>query len=141
MIRICPNCRKRREFGNRQGYCKKCRATAHRTKYHSDPVFRYNQIKRTSLIVKRNYAQYKKWKDGYLRTHPCVDCGNTDIRVLEFDHRNDTDKKFAICNGAVHSTEKLLEEVAKCDVRCANCHNIKHYNEFRTGAYARKKKI
>jgi len=98
MIRICPNCRKRREFGNRQGYCKKCRATAHRTKYHSDPVFRYNQI-------------------------------------------NDTDKKFAICNGAVHSTEKLLEEVAKCDVRCANCHNIKHYNEFRTGAYARKKKI
>lgn len=75
---------------------------------------RFRQRKRARLVE-------------YLKTHPCVDCGNTDARVLEFDHRRD--KKFGIgtsvSSGHI-SWEKVLEEIIKCEVRCANCHRIRH---------------
>ena len=63
----------------------------------------------------------------YLKTHPCVDCKNPDPRVLDFDHQRD--KSFnigkAISSGHV-SWEVILKEIEKCEVRCANCHRIRH---------------
>lgn len=57
----------------------------------------------------------------YLREHPCADCGETDPVVLEFDHLRD--KKFGIGKGfRERKWESVLEEIAKCDVVCANCH-------------------
>jgi hypothetical protein len=35
----------------------------------------------------------------YLRTHPCVDCGEADIVVLDFDHLSD---KAAEINDLIH---------------------------------------
>ena len=57
----------------------------------------------------------------FLREHPCVDCGERDPLVLEFDHLRDKD--FDIARGYVDcSLEKLLAEISKCEVVCANCH-------------------
>lgn len=70
----------------------------------------------------------KRWVKEYLLEHPCVDCGNTDIRVLEFDHREPAKKSFTICRKVCSDGVSLLtlaKEVAKCDVRCANCHRIR----------------
>jgi len=64
----------------------------------------------------------------YLQSHPCVDCGNSDIRVLEFDHVRG-EKKFCVGMQGLMTIECLLEEIAKCDVRCANCHKIRHHAE------------
>lgn len=60
----------------------------------------------------------------YVRTHPCVDCGEKDWRVLEFDHRNRTMKKAAVSNLITQgiSIDRIEQEIAQCDVRCANCH-------------------
>jgi L-lysine 2,3-aminomutase len=59
----------------------------------------------------------------YLREHPCIDCGEADPIVLQFDHRNPKDKKKAVANLVrYYSTEVVGTEIAKCDVRCANCH-------------------
>ncbi len=44
----------------------------------------------------RVVAETRYWLIGYLETHPCVDCGITDIRVLEFDHRDPTTKAMAV---------------------------------------------
>ena len=58
---------------------------------------------------------------AFLREHPCVDCGETDPIVLEFDHLRD--KRFSISKGVLdRSWESVLEEIGKCDVVCANCH-------------------
>lgn len=59
----------------------------------------------------------------YLLTHPCVDCGEADIRVLEFDHVRGT-KTMAIREMLSRTAPlaRIFEEIAKCDVRCANCH-------------------
>lgn len=59
----------------------------------------------------------------YLKTHPCVDCGETDPIVLEFDHvRGKKVLDVSIMTRNSYSLEKLQTEIAKCDVRCANCH-------------------
>tara|TARA_R110002051_G_scaffold207771_1_gene273584 strand:+ start:169 stop:471 length:303 start_codon:yes stop_codon:yes gene_type:complete len=68
-----------------------------------------------------------------LYTHPCIECGEEDPIVLEFDHRDRTTKNFAIANGC---SQKLAlgiieEEMAKCDVLCANCHRRKTAKESR----------
>lgn len=56
---------------------------------------------------------------------PCMDCSNSyAYYVMHFDHRDPSTKKFAISNftqGGV-TMEALVEEMAKCDVVCANCH-------------------
>ena len=58
---------------------------------------------------------------AYFRDHPCVDCGETDPVVLEFDHLRD--KKFGIATGIRNRNwQDVLDEIAKCDVVCANCH-------------------
>ena len=63
----------------------------------------------------------------HLKANPCVDCGETDPVILEFDHV--VGKDFNISNAARKgvSMKKLKDEIAKCEVRCANCHRKKTY--------------
>lgn len=48
---------------------------------------------------------------------------------MELDHRQDTLKVGAVSNlvGGGCTDEKLLNEIAKCDVVCANCHRMRTY--------------
>ena len=71
----------------------------------------------------------RKWLHAYLLQHPCTDCGETNPVILEFDHIRD--KKFNIgeaCSLGV-SLKRVQAEVAKCEVRCANCHRKKTYRD------------
>lgn len=78
--------------------------------------------------ARRMDAHYKdgarKWLLNYLLSHPCVDCGESDPIVLEFDHRPGESKEFNLGESARRkvSVSRIEAEVAKCDVRCANCH-------------------
>jgi hypothetical protein len=57
----------------------------------------------------------------FLSEHPCVDCGEDDVLVLEFDHMSE--KEFGIANGVrSRSWDAVLREMEKCEVVCANCH-------------------
>lgn len=63
----------------------------------------------------------------YLTVHPCVDCGETDPRVLDFDH--DGEKNFTIGDALTRSCinpDNLTREIALCTVRCSNCHRKRH---------------
>jgi phage/plasmid primase-like uncharacterized protein len=65
----------------------------------------------------------KEYVKEYLSNHPCVDCGETDTVVLDFDHIRG--KK--ICDvsrmvGRGLRLWKIKDEIAKCEVRCANDH-------------------
>lgn len=58
----------------------------------------------------------------------CIDCGyNAHPAALDFDHVRGEKKR----NVSLFSTTQkgLLEEIAKCDVRCANCHRVKTWTE------------
>ena len=67
----------------------------------------------------------------YLTDHPCVNCGESDPIVLEFDHRSGSDKVDNISNLVTHSSWERIElEIQKCDVICAICHRRKSAAEF-----------
>jgi hypothetical protein len=55
---------------------------------------------------------------------PCVDCGESDLRVLDFDHRDPAAKRENVGTLLTKpvSWRQILEEIEECDVRCANCH-------------------
>jgi hypothetical protein len=56
----------------------------------------------------------------FFQSHPCVECGEADPLVLEFDHL--ADKIFNIAEGIRdRSWQSILDEIDKCDVVCANC--------------------
>lgn len=67
----------------------------------------------------------------YLKNHHCVDCGESDPIILEFDHTDPKHKKFNIGDAAKRgfALQTVLDEVAKCEVRCANCHRKKTYRD------------
>lgn len=64
----------------------------------------------------------------------CVDCGTKDHRILDFDHVVGS-KVISICKARCNgqTEDSILNEIEKCEVRCANCHRIKTY-ERRCGA-------
>jgi hypothetical protein len=65
--------------------------------------------------------------DNYKKLHPCVDCGETDYRVLQFDHIDPMTKIANVTRLASESSmAAVIEEISKCEVRCANCHQLKH---------------
>jgi hypothetical protein len=81
----------------------------------------------------------------HLVANPCVDCGEDDIVVLQFDHvrGKKRDGVFALANRCCW--EVVAKEIAKCDVRCANCHIRRHAKEqnsarYRAGKAVRKKR-
>lgn len=71
----------------------------------------------------------------YLGDHPCVDCGEEDPIVLEFDHVAGT-KEFPVSEGVsrMYSIKKIKAEIDKCEVRCANCHRrVTHNRRLQRG--------
>lgn len=79
---------------------------------------------RNTAFKKARKERNRKIVSEYLDTHPCVDCGETDQVVLDFDHVRG-DKVNNISNmvlSEVAAVESLIAEIAKCEVRCANDH-------------------
>jgi hypothetical protein len=65
--------------------------------------------------------------NNYLKGNPCVDCGEADTIVLEFDHVAGKDFNISDATRKGVSMKRLKDEIAKCEVRCANCHRKKTY--------------
>jgi hypothetical protein len=85
-------------------------------------------IAKAKVYSKAAKNRIRAYINAYLEANPCVDCGETNVVVLEFDHVSD-DKKFNISDATRHgySMDKVTAEIAKCEVRCANCHRKKTY--------------
>ena len=62
---------------------------------------------------------------------PCLDCGKRyPPYVMHFDHVKG-EKKFNLSQAAAKATglAKVLEEIAKCEIVCANCHAERTWGE------------
>jgi hypothetical protein len=115
--------------GVKKAYCKDC-AKLYRKKYYTE-----NRDKAIQYAIESNKEKKKKLASyvyEYLKTHSCIDCGENDPVVLEFDHRDTVTKKANVSELVMgkSSLTKLQEEINKCDVRCANCHRRKTAMQF-----------
>lgn len=107
--------------GGRGNICLVCAREKGKAFYHALPEEKkkiYNQAKQRA--ARRNQI----WICEYLSNHPCVDCAEVDIELLDLDHLDATTKVRDICSmvRGGYSLKRIQEEVAKCEVVCANCH-------------------
>ena len=67
-----------------------------------------------------------------LQKSSCILCGENDVRVLEFDHRDKDTKKFSISQATRlgRSWFEIEEEIKKCDLLCSNCHKKRTSKQF-----------
>ena len=68
----------------------------------------------------------------------CHDCGLSCLVdnwfVFDWDHRDPSQKLFTISEKKHSvSSEKLLAEIAKCDLVCANCHRHRTHGQLKRG--------
>tara|TARA_B100001778_G_scaffold83127_1_gene67448 strand:+ start:65 stop:454 length:390 start_codon:yes stop_codon:yes gene_type:complete len=63
----------------------------------------------------------------YKKERGCCHCGVIDPRVLDFHHRDTKDFSIAEQSKRGYGKQRLLEEMEKCDILCANCHRIEHF--------------
>ena len=109
---------RRKAKGQRHNYCRPCHADYHREHYLANKE-RY--IAQAAARSQKLYLERTKYLIEYFASHPCVDCGETDPVVLEFDHLGD--KEFNIGQGLPYRNwQRILDEIEKCDVVCRNCH-------------------
>jgi glucan phosphorylase len=115
-----------------QSFCKNCSKEyqkEYQKKYYSDEQKRIQQLNRASKNRKTKREENTVSMIDYLKTHHCIDCGESDPIVLEFDHQRDKRYQISRMLGN-HSWENILKEIEKCDVRCANCHRRRTSKQF-----------
>lgn len=86
------------------------------------------------LQMERNKSGRDKKKDyikNYKEERGCSRCGEKHHACLQFHHRNPEEKEDAVANLMTRnlSLDKIIKEMEKCDVICANCHIKLHYDE------------
>jgi hypothetical protein len=98
--------------------CSKCGIEKPLTEYHSAGIIdgkkyirgeckvcQKKVVKARTKSIKEKYVSWKK-------TLKCNRCGFSDYRALQFHHHNEK--------------EHIKKEADKCEVLCANCHQIHH---------------
>ena len=98
-----------------QPRCKCCVKEWHATnrKMHNAQIHRRSD---------RIRAEHMEQLYLYLLAHPCVDCGETDPVVLEFDHLRDKVEEVSTLIHQALSWKRIQAEIDKCEVVCACCH-------------------
>lgn len=84
---------------------------------------------------KKEFEREKRKKNAqyvwdYLSIHLCIDCGETDPIVFEFDHIKDKDANIADLLKNTVSIDRINKEIEKYVVGCANCHRRKTAKDF-----------
>lgn len=107
-----------------QSACRSCNKARSKAYYDRNREAHKARVKDRNLrIIGENKARLIE----YLLVHPCVDCGETDVRVLEFDHvrGNKESSVSKMVTADATSWKRIEAEIAKCEVRCANDHRRK----------------
>lgn len=139
-MKRCPKCKitksedcfgqnKSRKDG-RQVNCKPCRKLINNQQYRDNP----NRRKRIVCNSEKYKARNKTYVDN-LKERGCSKCEEVELCTLDFHHL-DEDTKVANISKLVHrgSFDKLLRELNKCVLLCANCHRKVHAGVLKINA-------
>lgn len=132
MKKLCGKCQTekdveefyRRGKTGRQPWCKTCCATRHTAYYQADPerAYRNRTNRRKSM---------REWFNTIKESLTCNRCSENHPATLQFHHTDPEEKELALAemltNG--YSKERVLKEMEKCEVLCANCHTKEHYQQ------------
>jgi hypothetical protein len=124
-----------RKDGRISADCRECHRAYMRRHYIDNKQKYLDKAKRHRIAAHKRTIEII-W--NYLATNPCVDCGESNPIVLDFDHNEPNKKLFNISDKKIFRNEKpLIDEIKKCCIRCANCHRIRTARQNGNWKYAR----
>lgn len=135
-MRTCTRCGEAKsldEFGKRgkirHSWCRECCRAYNREWYNSPKANEKQVLKRRAANAEKRERNREFVRD-YLSKHPC-ECGESRVPVLEFHHLDPSNKKYEVSTMMQrgHAIEKIMIEIEKCKVVCANCHKMLHFEE------------
>ena len=122
----------------------KAQRKSYQKKYHAgwyaeNGDHRKQQVKNRRREIKHRYRAYKQG----LECSECGLSGKDNHWALEHHHINPDEKVTTISHlvSSGYSWDKIMEEVAKCIISCANCHRLHHMIEYGEAKAAGKSPI
>ncbi len=132
-MKTCTKCKTPKEFveftknkSRKDGLnpaCKQCHRAMVRRHYRNNVENYISRADRAAAALRELVFEMKKG--------PCVDCKNSfNPWQMDFDHRDPNEKKHDVSSMMRRGKPQLLEEIAKCDLVCANCHRNRTWNRM-----------
>lgn len=132
-MKVCIECKcnkplgefrwKNKSKGWRKSECKECSKKRDKKYYtpHRKHLLKCAKKKRVTLK--------QEWHNDLKKTMGCNRCGDLRWYLLEFHHSDPTTKEYAISDmfRMDFSTQRMLKEMNKCELLCANCHREHHH--------------
>ncbi len=126
--RLCSWCKKCSCEAAKESYQKRMEKNPELVRAKEREWQRKNKEKRIPIIRAKTKAFKEKCVE-YLGGE-CKLCEyNKCIAALDFHHRDPKTKKFEVSRSGVVFSERVREELDKCDLLCSNCHKELHYEQ------------
>ena len=118
-----------KDTGRRNSICRVCHKeyvkrhyTEHKQKY----------IDRARRYTPRNRRRNVRWLQEYKESRPCTDCGGRfHHAAMDFDHvHGDKINEVSRLSQNAASMKKILAEISKCELVCANCHRVRTFKRI-----------
>ena len=111
--------------GSKDGFEWKCKSCVKKRTLENY----YKNKEKWNETTKKNKALQRQRINEYKDSKSCLKCGENRNWLLDFHHKDPTQKDFQISQGERFGWEKVKKEIDKCVVLCSNCHRDFHYQE------------
>lgn len=114
--------------------CSSCHQEKPISAFYSQPKHKYGVMSMCKDCFNKFCAE--RWRDRkikYIRQlgGKCQCCGyelnDHNSSVFHFHHINPQEKEYVWTKLRLFSDDKIQRELAKCQLLCANCHSLVHY--------------
>lgn len=116
--------------------CSHCKEEKPISEFYSQPKHKYGVMS----ICKKCFIQFcvQRWRNRKIKYikllgSKCQCCGvelnDTNFSIFDFHHVHPEEKEYTWAKLRLFSDARILQELAKCELLCANCHRLKHYEQ------------
>ena len=105
-------------------FCRDCNKAYLKKHYRDNKQYYLNKNKKRKLEIRLLIDDIKDKSS-------CQQCEESHPAALDFHHRDMAEKDMEVSrlSNSGWSKERILKEIQKCDILCANCHRKLHYRE------------
>ncbi len=101
--------------------CKECHRKLRKQYYEKNKTIEIRRLKKARKNKKEWFRNYKKKLE-------CEKCGENRPATIQFHHLFDNKEgEISKMVAKGFSEKRIIEEIAKCEVLCANCHMQEHF--------------
>jgi len=95
--------------------------------YHKEWYLKNKKLRRKQLNDRKRII--REWLREYKKTLKCNRCPEDHPATMHFHHKDTSKKDLSIAQTVTWGwgKERILKEISKCEVLCANCHAKEHY--------------